>query len=86
LQTHARLTKGPHMSILLIEDEASLRDLYCEILREICPCKAVALAEEALEKLTTGYFELVMTDIGLPGIAGDARRWSSRNFETCDVL
>jgi CheY-like chemotaxis protein len=74
------------MSILLIEDEASLRDLYCEILREICPCKAVALAEEALEKLTTGYFELVMTDIGLPGIAGDARRWSSRNFETCDVL
>ncbi len=57
--------------ILLVEDEEDFRDAFMRVLEgkgyEVC---AVENAENALEKLRSNHFDLVITDLLLPGMDG----------------
>jgi two-component system nitrogen regulation response regulator NtrX len=57
--------------ILIVDDEAGIRESLGSILRdERYEVSAVGSAEEALEQIPTGDFEVVLLDVWLPGIDG----------------
>jgi two-component system, cell cycle response regulator CpdR len=64
---------GPSpLRVLYVEDNAIVRELTCELLiedaaREIV---AVATAEEALQSFGAKPFDLIITDVSLPGMSG----------------
>ena len=59
------------LRMLYVEDNAELRDIFQEMLegdqREVVAC---ATAEEALELWNASYFDVLVSDIGLPGMSG----------------
>src|SRR6185312_10577897 len=57
--------------ILLVEDENKMRDVLGEILRgEGYDVAIVGSGEEALERLEAQDFDVIVTDILLPGLSG----------------
>jgi len=59
-------------SILIVEDDASIRMLIIEVLQQGgYQTTAVIDAETALQEMRTGTFGMVLTDYQLPGISGD---------------
>lgn len=57
--------------VLVVEDDESLRRLLVEVLQmEGFMATGVSSAEEALESFRCGQFDLVVTDIRLPGLNG----------------
>jgi response regulator RpfG family c-di-GMP phosphodiesterase len=58
------------ISILIIDDEEPIRRLLAMYLSEEYTCLTAASADEATELLTTGPFNLVITDIAMPGTSG----------------
>jgi CheY-like chemotaxis protein len=57
--------------ILYIEDNPGIREMACELLAEASrEIVALASAEDALYALGRGRFDLLITDISLPGISG----------------
>ena len=58
-------------TILVVEDERTLRKLVCDILAASHECQAVRTAEEGLELLADTDFDVVITDVKLPGMDGD---------------
>ena len=58
------------MSILIVDDEDFVRNLLLETLSGAHDCVAVASAEEALAQLARREFEVVLTDVSLPGMSG----------------
>lgn len=57
--------------ILIVEDEQLIRELYArQISRAGFFVKAVATAEEGLQTLVQGSFDLMLLDIMLPGMNG----------------
>jgi two-component system, cell cycle response regulator CpdR len=59
------------LTILYVEDNKQLRDTICELLqsdaRVIATC---ASAEEAFTLLATRHYDVLITDISLPGLSG----------------
>jgi len=72
------------IKILVVEDKESLRKLLVRLLQEEkYDVVGVASGEEAIEKIKREYFNLVLTDMKLPGLSGmevlrEARRSDSR--------
>jgi DNA-binding NtrC family response regulator len=58
-------------TILVVEDEPTIRTLICEILGASHECHPVRTAEEGLELLAAGRFDVAITDVKLPGMDGD---------------
>jgi CheY-like chemotaxis protein len=59
------------MNVLLVEDSEEVREITIEYLRELGHVvHAVGDAEQALAKLGETEFDVVMTDLSLPGISG----------------
>jgi two-component system, NtrC family, response regulator AlgB len=58
------------ISVLLVEDEAILRDSLKDSLKDTHNVAAVGSAEEALELLKQLDFDVVVTDVRLPGKDG----------------
>src|SRR5712692_1298447 len=58
------------ISILIIDDEEPIRRLLAMYLSEEYSCITVASADEATELLASGPFNLVITDIAMPGTSG----------------
>lgn len=59
--------------ILIVDDEETLTfSLYQAFIKAPYDCEVVTVSsgEEALEKLEEGSFDLVITDIAMPGIDG----------------
>ncbi len=57
--------------ILIVDDEAGIRESLGSILRdEHYDVSAVGSAEEALEQIPAGDFEVILLDVWLPGIDG----------------
>src|SRR5688572_4656307 len=60
------------LRVLLVEDAEDIRDVLTFLLRsegaEVC---ATSTAAAALEAATTHTFDLLLTDLGLPDVAGD---------------
>ncbi len=56
--------------ILVVDDDAVIRDTLCELLSADHSCKTAETAEEALAKLAIQPFDVVLTDITMPGLSG----------------
>jgi CheY-like chemotaxis protein len=57
--------------VLLIDDETVIRMLVCEILEEAGhEVTAADSAERALELLESGTFDVVVSDVIMPGLSG----------------
>src|SRR5919109_1347770 len=62
------LTNQPR--ILIVDDDEQVRNLLKDYLREEHDCRDVASAEEALSLLRAHRFDLVLSDIQMPGLSG----------------
>ena len=62
------LTNRPQ--ILIVDDEEQVRKLLKEYLQEGNDCRDVASAEEALSLLRNFQFDLILSDIQMPGLSG----------------
>lgn len=57
-------------SILIVDDEPSIRDVLAQILSEEYRCVTAASAEAALAECRSAKFDLVISDINLGGMTG----------------
>jgi CheY-like chemotaxis protein len=75
LQERATMTKPPGVKILCVEDEPSLRRSLVRMLgiggHEVM---GVESAEQAIELLEVDSFDLVLSDVSLPGMSGEQLR------------
>src|SRR5262249_9611178 len=80
---------APGLRILVIEDEESIRRFLESVLRQLGHLpRAFASALEGLAAFAEGRFDLVITDLGLPGASGEevARAIAKQNPQTPVVL
>ncbi len=56
--------------ILLVDDDDIIRDTLCELLSSDYQCREANTAEEALKELEAQPFDVVLTDISMPGLSG----------------
>ena len=56
--------------ILVVDDDDIIRDTLCELLSQDHACQTAATAEEALTKLESQLFDVVLTDVSMPGLSG----------------
>ena len=62
---------GPHPRVLVVEDDPSIAALVPRALQRLGgDCQAVATAEAALDLLTGQPWDLLITDLSLPGKDG----------------
>ncbi len=56
--------------ILVVDDDEVIRDTLCELLSLEYSCQTADTAEDALAKLEAQSFDVVLTDISMPGLSG----------------
>jgi two-component system, NtrC family, response regulator PilR len=56
--------------ILVVDDDDIIRETLCELLSEHHACQTAKTAEEALARLESQAFDVVLTDISMPGLSG----------------
>ena len=56
--------------ILVVDDDDVIRETLCELLSQDHLCRTAETAEEALTRLEAEKFDLVLTDISMPGVSG----------------
>lgn len=56
--------------ILIVDDDEIIRDTLCELLSASYVCETAGTAEDALSRLAGKHFDLVITDISMPGLTG----------------
>ena len=56
--------------ILIVDDDDVIRDTLYELLSTDYDCEAASTAEQALSKLEQETFDVVVTDISMPGLSG----------------
>jgi len=56
--------------ILVVDDDDVIRDTLGELLSTDYSCQTASTAEEALAKLEAHRFDVVLTDISMPGLDG----------------
>ena len=56
--------------ILVVDDDDIIRETLCELLSEDHACQTAATAEQALAKLQSQAFDVVLTDFSMPGLSG----------------
>jgi DNA-binding NtrC family response regulator len=76
------------MRILIIDDEEFVRLVVEQALREEgCEVQSVGSGQEGLDRLRTGSFDCVITDLRMPGIDGRAiLRWVKEHQPAVDVI
>jgi response regulator RpfG family c-di-GMP phosphodiesterase len=63
-------TPGKSTRILVADDEPEIRHVLSDLLSPLYECEAVGSAEEALELLSGGGYDLVISDIMMGGMSG----------------
>lgn len=56
--------------ILVVDDDDIIRETLCELFAQEHTCQAADTAEAALAKLEAQAFDLVLTDVSMPGLSG----------------
>src|SRR6185436_811082 len=56
--------------ILVVDDDDVIRDTLCELFSLDYSCQTADTAEQALAKLAAQPFDVVLTDISMPGLNG----------------
>jgi response regulator RpfG family c-di-GMP phosphodiesterase len=63
-------TPGGRARILVADDEPEIRHVLSDLLSPLYECEPVSSAEEALERLGVGAYDLVISDIMMGGMSG----------------
>jgi putative nucleotidyltransferase with HDIG domain len=63
-------TLGRRARVLVADDETEIRHVLYDLLSPLYDCDAVASAEEAVERLREGAYDLVISDIMMGGMSG----------------
>jgi putative nucleotidyltransferase with HDIG domain len=63
-------TPGKRAHILVADDEPEIRHVLSDLLSPLYDCDAVGSAEEAVERLRGGEYDLVISDIMMGGMSG----------------
>lgn len=56
--------------ILVVDDDDVIRETLCELLSQDHACQTADTAEQALSKLESQAFDVVLTDVSMPGLSG----------------
>ncbi len=56
--------------ILVVDDDETIRDTLYELLSEEHDCQTAQTAEQALARLEVDSYDVVLTDISMPGLSG----------------
>lgn len=56
--------------ILVVDDDDIIRETLCELLTQDHVCHSADTAEGALAKLEAQAFDVVLTDVSMPGLSG----------------
>ncbi len=56
--------------ILIVDDDEAIRDTLYELLSEEYVCQTAETAEKALARLHSDEYDVVLTDISMPGLSG----------------
>jgi DNA-binding NtrC family response regulator len=56
--------------ILVVDDDDTIRDTLYELLSEEYICQTAETAEKAFARLEADVYDVVLTDISMPGISG----------------
>ena len=56
--------------ILVVDDDDVIRETLCELLSAQYLCETAETAEQALAKLQAKSYDVVLTDISMPGLTG----------------
>lgn len=59
-------------SLLLVDDDETLLDVLFELFSREHLCDTAGTAEEAFELLRSKEYDLVVTDISMPGMSGES--------------
>ena len=84
-----RPSLSPPTDILMVDDEAAIRELLDSILsRRGYRCDTAGSAEEALKKMERKQYEVVLTDIVMPGMSGVdlLHRIKKKSAETAVIM
>lgn len=56
--------------VLVVDDDETIRDTLYELLSEVYVCQTAETAEKALARLEADSYDVVLTDISMPGLSG----------------
>ena len=56
--------------VLVVDDDDNIRDTLYELLSEQYVCQTAETAEKALARLEADPYDVVLTDISMPGLSG----------------
>lgn len=56
--------------VLVVDDDDTIRDTLYELLSEEYACQTAETAEKAFARLDAETFDVVLTDISMPGLSG----------------
>jgi two-component system response regulator PilR (NtrC family) len=56
--------------ILLVDDDETIRDTLYELLSTDYACQTAETAEKAFARLEVDHYDVVITDISMPGLSG----------------
>ena len=56
--------------VLVVDDDETIRDTLYELLSEEYVCQTAETAEKAFARLEADAYEVVLTDISMPGLSG----------------
>ncbi|HEX8748116.1 MAG TPA: response regulator [Pyrinomonadaceae bacterium] len=57
-------------AILVVDDDATIRDMLYDLFEENHRCHLAETAEQALLFLETEHYDVILTDISMPGLSG----------------
>jgi DNA-binding NtrC family response regulator len=58
-------------SLLIVDDDETIRDVLLELFSDVHLCRAASTAEEAVERLMSQDYDVVITDVSMPGMSGE---------------
>jgi DNA-binding NtrC family response regulator len=56
--------------ILVVDDDETIRDMLCDLFEENHRCHVADTAERAISYLETEHYDVILTDISMPGLSG----------------
>ncbi|HEU4335255.1 MAG TPA: ATP-binding protein [Candidatus Eisenbacteria bacterium] len=87
--TPPRAEPGPRARILVVDDEDQVVQIFQDLLtQQGYEVVSSGNGDDAIQKVTTGKFDLVLTDINLPGVDGleVVRAAKAADKDTCVIL
>lgn len=57
-------------AILVVDDDETIRDMLYDLFEENHRCHLAETAEQAISYLETEHYDVILTDISMPGLSG----------------